>query len=1336
MNEEVAKLLYRGMKKKHCSKSNILSCVLLAATICGAGSVFADVSMQTEQSKLLKAPDSIVALDKDLFGDKVNLYNGHIEFIQTDVDLPGNNKLPVMVGRRFDTTAEKFGDGFFRHWDLEIPYIHGTFSQTYGWQNVAANGQVSNMRCTNFGTPPSVSRTNDTDFKGLQYWYGTSMYVPGIGDQEILKRDPSNTNIPNDGQSTLLVTKKDWAIRCLSSLASTTSSTPAMQAGEGFLAIAPDGTQYKFDWLVTQQADTLSKVSGAQTCPVEQEIYGYKCTKTLYFTLPRVEVRIYPTLVTDRFGNTVKYTYDPANKQKLLRIESSDGRTLTFTHETGTHFIRTVSDGTRTWTYNYGTGPSNLPFLTSVVLPDGSSWQLAGMDSATDTNLATARSGFLDNQIRYPVPREDDIPAGCENPLNPPDGRPMIGTMIHPSGARGTFTLDPLFHTRSRVPRACYDEWTPIYPAISLSYTLTKKAISGPGTPEMVWSYNYDDMGTHGYWVLAPNEVTADPPGFVLVTNPKGEVTRYTFGVTYGVDEGLLQRVDIGWNGSSALQSTSIRYNRSFTKPVGTSDQYRGDSWLAGHRMPEDQRLTELQGVTFQWLVPSNADFDVFARPKKVVRASSLGYSRTELIDYTDITDKWILGQVRSVQDDGTRKVMVLNDYNASTGLLEKVTRFGKLDESMSYYGDGTLETHKDGLNQATTYSSYMRGIPQLIKYADGTSESVVVNNIGKITSVTDQNKVTINIGYDAMGRVSLLSYPSADSVAWTPMAITFAQIPTQEFDLAPGHWRQLVVTGKRVVANYFDAFWRPVYTERWDDADRANTIRLVKNQYDFEGRKTFESYPKRTPDQIGGQGVYNEYDALGRPTVRSTISELDTVYDGYVYYPGYQTLYTDADGKNAVYTYQVFDQPTQDAVVSARMEEGVSLSIERDVFGKTKSITRSGDGLALTRSYVYDDFERLCKTVEPETGATIQTYDLADNVSWRATGLALQSLSSCDTASVESAKKTSFRYDARSRLLDTIFGDGSPAINRTYTLDGLLETVSSGGTKWTYGYNKRRLPEHETMVYGGVTYNIDRTYDANGSLSLLRYPGDNLTLDYNPNALGEPRQVGSYATAIAYHPSGAVASFTYGNGIRHTMEQNIRGLPKRTVDTGVLDDLYAYSRNGNVEVINDQLQGMTTRNMTYDRLNRLKTVTAPNLWGTATYGYDALDNLVSTSITGGQNVRTTVHNIDYATNRLTSITNGPAGFNFSYGYDAQGNIVNRGAQAYKFDQANRMTQAVGRATYVYDGLGRRVSAVGADGVNRIQVYSQTGQLLYSAPSNGVATKYIYLHNHQIAEIR
>ena len=182
-----------------------------------------------------------------------------------------------------------------------------------------------------------------------------------------------------------------------------------------------------------------------------------------------------------------------------------------------------------------------------------------------------------------------------------------------------------------------------------------------------------------------------------------------------------------------------------------------------------------------------------------------------------------------------------------------------------------------------------------------------------------------------------------------------------------------------------------------------------------------------------------------------------------------------------------------------------------------------------------------------------------------------------------------------------------------------------------------------------------------------------------------------------------------------------------------MLDETYTYDRNGNTDKIGDAVAGRT---MTYDGLDRLRTVAAPNMWGSAAYEYDALDNVVKTSISGGANARTLTHNIDATTNRLTSIVGGPAAFNFGFAYDAQGNITQRGTQAYVFDQGNRLTTATGRASYAYDGLGHRLSTVGTDGVNTVQIYTQGGKLLYSGPPGGGGTKYIYLNNHVIAEVK
>ena len=201
---------------------------------------------------------------------------------------------------------------------------------------------------------------------------------------------------------------------------------------------------------------------------------------------------------------------------------------------------------------------------------------------------------------------------------------------------------------------------------------------------------------------------------------------------------------------------------------------------------------------------------------------------------------------------------------------------------------------------------------------------------------------------------------------------------------------------------------------------------------------------------------------------------------------------------------YQAFDDPAAAAVIGISEPEGVTTAIVRDNFGKALSVTRSGGGKTATRRYVYDANERLCKTIEPESGVTVEDYDAYDNLAWRAAGLALTSTTACDRASVLASTKTSFTYDALNRLTNTGFGDASPAIGRTYTCDSLPETTTSNSSVWTNIYNKRRLPTRVSLAYGGATYNIDHGYDANSSRSTLTYP-DSAVIAYAPNVTQLP---------------------------------------------------------------------------------------------------------------------------------------------------------------------------------------------------------------------------------------
>ena len=109
-----------------------------------------------------------------------------------------------------------------------------------------------------------------------------------------------------------------------------------------------------------------------------------------------------------------------------------------------------------------------------------------------------------------------------------------------------------------------------------------------------------------------------------------------------------------------------------------------------------------------------------------------------------------------------------------------------------------------------------------------------------------------------------------------------------------------------------------------------------------------------------------------------------------------------------------------------------------RDVFGKPLTLARSGiwSGLPIsaTRQYVYDTNQRLCKRIEPETGATLMDYDAQDvrvprragipraadganNIAWTATGSTLTT-PTCDRASVVATARRTRTCDLLNRPL------------------------------------------------------------------------------------------------------------------------------------------------------------------------------------------------------------------------------------------------------------------------------------------------------------------------------
>jgi RHS repeat-associated protein len=422
---------------------------------------------------------------------------------------------------------------------------------------------------------------------------------------------------------------------------------------------------------------------------------------------------------------------------------------------------------------------------------------------------------------------------------------------------------------------------------------------------------------------------------------------------------------------------------------------------------------------------------------------------------------------------------------------------------------------------------------------------------------------------------------------------------------------------------------------------------------------------------------------------------------------------------------------------------------------------------VAATRTYVYDEHQRLCKVINPESGATFFGYDAAGNLEWTLEGSNLTG-DVCDRAAVQSSPLRVMRsYDEMNRLKRIDYPAGTDDVRYDYELDGALKTVEVLGpgdalrNKWSYAYNNRRLPISETLLLDGQSRKVGYSYNPNGHLEALTYPGpgDGRKVEYAPNALGQPTQVADaagtlpirniYASDINYYPNGAIANFNYGNGIHHEMTQNERYLPTQSLSTrdgvALIDDRYHYDGNGNVTEILDHVTPTFTRSMDYDDLDRLThTSVGAAFWNSSDYTYDALDNIRSAK-QGTRNFR-----YDYTSQQRLRQMYDPMGADLiDLTYNPVGDVISKHSvktgvvtdHAYVYDTAHRLLSvttvpnAANVASYEYDGHGRRVKEIRPAQLDEVGFYNQAGQKLYTKQGS-TETFNIYFGGSLLAELK
>ncbi|MEN4904662.1 hypothetical protein [Luteimonas sp. TWI1437] len=721
-------------------------------------------------------------------------------------------------------------------------------------------------------------------------------------------------------------------------------------------------------------------------------------------------------------------------------------------------------------------------------------------------------------------------------------------------------------------------------------------------------------------------------------------------------------------------------------------------------------------------------------------------------IEYHDNAALWALGQESKVSIDGVDISAVDYDGSARPSVVRES---GRVVRTLAYNNDGTIQSIRDGGNHQTSYSNWKRGLPQLISYPatpdspSGSSVSIQVGDTGQIDQVVDELGATTIYSYDAAGRLSRIDYPSGDSTSWNATQHLHEQVWADEWGIAPGHWRQVTSTGNGRKITYFDALLRPVLVREFDAGNEIGTQRFVRKSFKWNGSTSFASYPSHGASAAAG--VRTTYDSISRPTSITADTEHGPLVSTYEYLPGFKRRSVNARGMVTITDYRAWSEPTYSYPVVENIGYGTLEHIveetARDSFGRPTSIARRGFGSthSVRRSFVYDQYQQLCKIVEPETGATVIAYDLSGNVAWHAAGHhELADTGQCNTAEAYSGgRRVERAYDARGREISVRFPDGLGNTDNSFTPTGLLSqtVVDNGGAgvaTTVYTRNKRGMVTGEAMGVGEVAWGLGYGFDANGHLASHNHSLTAMRIDYFPNALGQATQASAFAIGAHYHPNGALKQFVYGNGVSHSMTQNTRGLVDRSQDlmgaSVVRDDSLDYDANGNVAAISDARAGNRgDRTMQYDALDRLIHTTSP-MFGTASYSYDALDNIRSLSVSGGPNARQHVYHYD-ASNKLSSLSTPGGSSVSSLSYDAQGNLASKDGRSFQFDYGNRLRSVAGADEYRYDGHGRRVQSIRA-GKGIYSIYGHDGVLRFQRDEHrGVTSEIIYLSGKQIARV-
>ncbi|QUM90550.1 RHS repeat protein [Moritella sp. 36] len=1271
-----------------------------------------------EQTNLAQTKNENVPLET--LGDKFDQSSGSVVFTRVDGDIPGNSDLQVAYKTSYSTNFPNQ-----KRWREDIPRIelnYGLENVKYRWGNSLLINWLNEDFCSKGQKQPKLPYNTPSKLRS-----NTSLVIPGLVNEPLLM---NNETLGLSKVEYPYITNSKWRLSCY---------TSELTNAEGFKATSPNGDIYYFDM--------LSHYPGYPFIP--NYSYGmdslYQTNYEHYHGPITLSIGLMVSKIEDRFGNWVKYEYDDydtsrvikfksvKNRRLLTKIHSNDKREIIISRNKsnnryGSYVETTINSSGRTWKYSYGEKGEYY-----VTRPDGRKW-VYDLDASSaganfDLGDGTGSIEYLCRPSLY----------GMKNM-----------TIKSPDGLTGIFEFDFVRTDKSniRLNSKDYNKQSYQYLRCSFTFALQKKTLS-VGGKDYEWNYSYSQnvgqfegeaaKANSKLSGVVPRGVSRVDHKTISMLNPDSSLITYFINrKSRSYLEGTISAIKYQTN-INGLLSTDMTEIYEYEKGEKLGE-------VAGNAGPYHEsnsipkKLVRVISITDgsegeQEYLTEYHDYNQFGQPRTIIERTNNNSSKVTKVKFLHDISRWVLNLPTKKFISSLDGVDILKDeirYYPDSLLPYQKSYFGRQVSTHTYHDDGNLKKSiYNGSNRYELFDNYYRGTPTQItvpcatvngcNLVNGSTTNTMVtkkelNSDGTIKSETDFKGVKTNYSYNSIGRITKVDYVTSSR---TDKHISYSNVG--RFGLL----QQIIRQGNFEKVTDYDGLLRPTLTRIRDKKD-SDTIRYHRTQYDYNNSPVFQSFPSVSANNT--IGITTKYDSLGR--IVSTTRQSDGARSTIEYLSGNKQRIKDAKGNVTNATFLAYGSPRYDMPIVISAPESVDTRIIYNKFDQVTSIAQGG----VTEKRLYDSYQQLCKIYRPETGVTAYSYNAQRKLIWIAEGTDGGS-DSCAATRVPDVHKVRFSYDNRDQLRTKSYPDKTPDKTYSYDANGNLTRLESGiglgSVIWRYWYNSLNLIDKESLLVKGENFILDWGYNSLGAVSWLTYPSGK-TIHYAPNALGQATKASegsiNYASNIKYHPNGKIKQLTYGNGIVRNVVLDTTGRVDAISDGKMGDyQLYldaSYDDNDNLSSLVDRVDHSNDiYNISYDGLNRLKT--ADGKWGSGSYNYDDIGNILSRSISGSV--------INYNYNSANQLINIRGAYSYNYAYDTRGNVINNGRYSLAFNRANQVSSAK-EITYMYDGHNRRVAQIKSDGTN-YSVYSQKGLLLHRRKASGDKVDNVYVGKQLIVNI-